>query len=41
MSRIGILHRDLKMENVMMKANNRVVLVDFGLSADFWPGKVS
>mmetsp|Transcript_41083 Transcript_41083/g.118137 ORF Transcript_41083/g.118137 Transcript_41083/m.118137 type:complete len:561 (-) Transcript_41083:80-1762(-) len=32
---IGVLHRDMKVENVMMRADGTVVIADFGLSCSF------
>ena len=34
MHRLGLLHRDLKSENVLISADGHFKLIDFGLAAD-------
>jgi serine/threonine protein kinase len=35
----GMLHRDLKPDNILLTAKNRVVLIDFGSAREFTEGK--
>lgn len=34
-----VVHRDIKLENILLDSNNNVKIIDFGLSAFFAPGK--
>jgi formylglycine-generating enzyme required for sulfatase activity/predicted Ser/Thr protein kinase len=36
---VGMLHRDLKPDNILLTAKNRVVLIDFGAAREFTEGK--
>ena len=36
---IQIVHRDVKLENILLDASNRIKLIDFGLAANTMPGK--
>ena len=35
MMQLGIVYRDLKLENILMDSSGHVVLTDFGLSKEF------
>ena len=34
---LGIIYRDIKLENILLDADGHIVLTDFGLSKDFLP----
>ena len=34
---LGIIYRDIKLENILMDAQGHIVLTDFGLSKEFLP----
>lgn len=36
---LALIHRDIKLENMMLDENNNLKLIDFGLCAFFQPGK--
>ena len=41
MYKIGVSHRDLKLENIMLTKQNKLVLLDFGLSCQYGSNNIS
>ena len=37
---VGVVHRDIKLENIMLTSKHEVVLIDFGLSAFSFPSDI-
>ena len=36
---LQVIHRDVKLENILLDGHNHIKLIDFGLAAEAAPGK--